>query len=283
MAKLLTGLEVTAAILEEQKQKADALKQKGIIPTLGVVRLGEKPDDLAYEKGIEKKAEQTGISVRKFLFPEEIGEDSLVEEIEKLNKDPAIHGVLIFRPLPGHISDDRIRNTLLPRKDVDGITDRSQAGVYTGSNAFFSPCTAEAVMELLSFYGIDPAGKNVTVIGRSQVIGKPVSLLLLQKNATVTICHTKTRNLPEITKRADIIVTAAGQPHTVTKECVSPGQTVIDVAVNFDEQDRMCGDVDFEDVQNTVGAISPVPRGVGGITPAILMRHLIRACISSEE
>ena len=137
-------------------------------------------------------------------------------------------------------------------------------------------------MELLSFYQIDPAGKNVTVIGRSQVIGKPVALLLLQKNATVTICHTKTKNLPEIAGKADIIVTAAGHPHTVTKDCVSPGQTVIDVAVNFDEQGNMCGDVDFDDVQNMVDAISPVPRGVGGITPAILMRHLIRACISSE-
>lgn len=264
--------------MEEEKKKAESLREKGIIPTLGIVRVGSHPEDLSYEKGIEKKAEKIGALVKKFVFPESVQEEELVSEIKRLNEEKEIQGVLIFRPLPKHIRDDEVRRALLPEKDLDGITDLSQAGVFTGSKVGFPPCTAEAVMELLSFYEIDPAGKNVTVIGRSQVIGKPVALLLLQKNATVTICHTKTRNLPELLRNAEILISAAGHIHTVTKECVCEGQILIDVAVNFDEQGKMCGDVDFEDADKKAAAITPVPGGVGGITSSVLMRHLIRAC-----
>ena len=189
----------------------------------------------------------------------------------------------MFRPLPGQIDDEAVRNELAPEKDVDGITDSSMAGVYSGDGNGYPPCTAEACIQILDHYGIDPRGKNVAVIGRSQVIGKPVSMMLMQRNATVTVCHTKTNDMAGICRDKDIIIAAAGHIGTVTEDFLSPGQIVIDVAINFDDDGNMCGDVEFDQAEPVVQAITPVPGGVGTVTTSMLMKHVIEAAEKREK
>ena len=277
MANLLKGKEVVDKLNDELLARSEKLSAAGNAPTLGILRLGERPDDMAYERGALKRAEKTGVTVKQFIFDEGMSQDELIAEIEKINKDDSIHGLLMFRPLPSHIDDDAVRNVLAPEKDVDGITDGSMAGVYSGEDKGFPPCTAEACIEILDHYGIDVKGKNVAVIGRSQVIGKPVSMMLIKKNATVTVCHTKTENMASICKDKDVIIAAAGHKGTVTADFLSPGQTVIDVAINFDDEGNMCGDVDFAAAEPVVQAITPVPGGVGAVTTSMLMKHVIEA------
>ena len=283
MAIILKGKEVVDKLNDELLTRSGALKEKGITPTLGIIRLGEKPDDLAYERGAIKRAEKTGVAVEQFIFDADITQDELIAEIDKINKNPEISGVLMFRPLPGQIDDDTVRNELAPEKDVDGITDSSMAGVYSGDGNGYPPCTAEACIQILDHYGIDPRGKNVAVIGRSQVIGKPVSMMLMQKNATVTVCHTKTNDMAGICRDKDIIIAAAGHIGTVTEEFLSPGQIVIDVAINFDDDGNMCGDVEFDSAEPVVQAITPVPGGVGTVTTSMLMKHVIEAAEKREK
>lgn len=277
MAQILKGKEVVTALNADLLQRSEALKAKGVTPTLAIVRLGERPDDLAYERGALKRAEKTGVAVRQLVFPEDMTQEDLLNEIHNINKDDSIHGVLMFRPLPKHIDDETVRNALAPEKDVDGITDISQAGTYAGVDKGFPPCTAEACMEILKYYGIELRGKNAAVIGRSQVIGKPVAMMLLKANATVTICHTKTVNMAEICRSKDILIAAAGHRGTVTDDFFNKDQVVIDVAINFDEDGKMCGDVDFESAEPKVRAITPVPGGVGSVTTSMLMKHVIAA------
>ena len=277
MANLLKGKEVVDKLNDELLACSEKLAAAGNPPTLGILRLGERPDDMAYERGALKRAEKTGVTVKQFIFDENMSQDELISEIEKINKDNSIHGLLMFRPLPSHIDDEAVRNVLAPEKDVDGITDGSMAGVYSGEDKGFPPCTAEACIEILDHYGIDVKGKNVAVIGRSQVIGKPVSMMLIKKNATVTVCHTKTDNMASICKDKDVIIAAAGHKGTVTADFLSPGQTVIDVAINFDDEGNMCGDVDFPAAEPVVDAITPVPGGVGAVTTSMLMKHVIEA------
>ncbi|MBQ9179817.1 MAG: bifunctional 5,10-methylenetetrahydrofolate dehydrogenase/5,10-methenyltetrahydrofolate cyclohydrolase [Firmicutes bacterium] len=277
MANLLKGKEVVDKLNDELLACSEKLAAAGNPPTLGILRLGERPDDMAYERGALKRAEKTGVTVKQFIFDENMSQDELISEIEKINKDNSIHGLLMFRPLPSHIDDEAVRNVLAPEKDVDGITDGSMAGVYSGEDKGFPPCTAEACIEILDHYGIDVKGKNVAVIGRSQVIGKPVSMMLIKKNATVTVCHTKTENMASICKDKDVIIAAAGHKGTVTADFLSPGQTVIDVAINFDDEGNMCGDVDFPAAEPVVDAITPVPGGVGAVTTSMLMKHVIEA------
>jgi methylenetetrahydrofolate dehydrogenase (NADP+)/methenyltetrahydrofolate cyclohydrolase len=283
MAIILKGKEVVDKLNDELLTRSGALKEKGITPTLGIIRLGEKPDDLAYERGAIKRAEKTGVAVEQFIFDADITQDELIAEIDKINKNPEISGVLMFRPLPGQIDDDAVRNELAHEKDVDGITDSSMAGVYSGDGNGYPPCTAEACIQILDHYGIDPRGKNVAVIGRSQVIGKPVSMMLMQKNATVTVCHTKTNDMAGICRDKDIIIAAAGHIGTVTEEFLSPGQIVIDVAINFDDDGNMCGDVEFDSAEPVVQAITPVPGGVGTVTTSMLMKHVIEAAEKREK
>lgn len=283
MAIILKGKEVVDKLNDELLTRSGALKEKGITPTLGIIRLGEKPDDLAYERGAIKRAEKTGVAVKQFIFDADITQDELIAEIDKINKNPEISGVLMFRPLPGQIDDEAVRNELAPEKDVDGITDSSMAGVYSGDGNGYPPCTAEACIQILDHYGIDPRGKNVAVIGRSQVIGKPVSMMLMQKNATVTVCHTKTNDMAGICRDKDIIIAAAGHIGTVTEEFLSPGQIVIDVAINFDDDGNMCGDVEFDSAEPVVQAITPVPGGVGTVTTSMLMKHVIEAAEKREK
>ena len=288
MAKQLLGKEVTDALNAKLIERTTALKEKGVTPTLGILRIGENPSDLSYEKGATKRAELIGIAVQKFVLPEDATKEAVLAEIDKLNADPAVHGVLMFRPLPKHLKadTDEICNRLDPRKDVDCMTDLSNAGVFEGrADLGFAPCTPAACMEILDYYGIDCKGKNAVVIGRSLVVGKPAAMMLMGKNATVTVCHTKTVNTAEICRNADILVSAAGVLNSLTKEFVRPGQIVIDVSINWDENKpnargtlgAIAGDAVFSEVEPIVEAITPVPGGVGSVTTSVLMKHVIEA------
>lgn len=278
MSKLLKGTEVSAALMEQLTAQAENLKTQGIRPTLAILRAGEQENDIAYERGAMKRASQAGVEVRQVILPEDVTEKTFLETLEQLNHDPAIHGILMFRPLPAGIDDEKARAALLPSKDVDGCTDGSLAGVFTGTEKGFAPCTAEAVMKILDHYGIDPCGKRAVVIGRSLVIGRPVAMMLMARGATVTICHTKTKNVPEIAREAEILVAASGRPESVGASYVREGQVVIDVGVSWsEEKGKLVGDVLFEDAEPIVTAITPVPGGVGAVTSTILISHVIQA------
>ena len=288
MAKQLLGKEVTDALNAKLIDRTAALKEKGVTPTLGILRIGENPSDLSYEKGATKRAELIGIEVKKFVLPEDATKEAVLAEIDQLNADPSIHGVLMFRPLPKHLKadTDEICNRLDPKKDVDCMTDLSNAGVFEGrADLGFAPCTPAACMEILDYYGIDCKGKNAVVIGRSLVVGKPAAMMLMAKNATVTVCHTKTVNTAEICRSADILISAAGVLNSLTKDFVRPGQVVIDVSINWDENKpnargtlgAIAGDAVFAEVEPIVEAITPVPGGVGSVTTSVLMKHVIEA------
>ena len=288
MAKQLLGKEVTDALNAKLIDRTAALKEKGVTPTLGILRIGENPSDLSYEKGATKRAELIGIEVKKFVLPEDATKEAVLAEIDQLNADPSIHGVLMFRPLPKHLKadTDEICNRLDPKKDVDCMTDLSNAGVFEGrADLGFAPCTPAACMEILDYYGIDCKGKNAVVIGRSLVVGKPAAMMLMGKNATVTVCHTKTVNTAEICRSADILISAAGVLNSLTKDFVRPGQVVIDVSINWDENKpnargtlgAIAGDAVFAEVEPIVEAITPVPGGVGSVTTSVLMKHVIEA------
>ena len=278
MAKLLKGKEVVDALNIKMANQVEDLKANGVNPTLAILRVGEKADDLSYERGAIKRCEQVGVTVRVEVLPEDVSETAFFEKLNELNEDEAVHGILMFRPLPKHIDGEKARNMLKAEKDVDGCTDLSLAGVFTNTNLGFAPCTAEAAMEILRHYQIALSGKKVTVIGRSLVIGRPVAMMLMHENATVTICHTKTLDIPSITKDADIVVVASGQMESIGKEYLREGQTVIDVGISWnDEKGKLCGDVKFDEVEPIVDSITPVPGGVGGVTTSILVKHVVEA------
>ncbi|MDR2630282.1 MAG: bifunctional 5,10-methylenetetrahydrofolate dehydrogenase/5,10-methenyltetrahydrofolate cyclohydrolase [Spirochaetaceae bacterium] len=277
MAQILKGKEVADAMMEGMKRDTEALKSRGIIPTLGIIRMGEREDDISYEKGAKKRCDAAGVAVKNYVLPADSSQEALLEIIRGVNEDPEVHGVLLFRPLPAHINDRIVRGALLPAKDIDGITDGSLAGVFTGTPQGFPPCTAEACLEILAHYGIDPAGKRVTVVGRSLVIGRPVAMMLMHKNGTVTICHTKTKDLPAVVREGDIVIVAAGKPESLGKEHFREGQVVIDVGIHVKDSGGMCGDVKFAEVEGLVAAITPVPGGVGTVTTGVSVRHVIEA------
>ena len=293
MAKLLLGKEVNEKLNERIISQCEALKARGVNPTLAIVRCGERPDDLSYERGATKRAEALGVAVEKFVLPEDVSKEELLRTIDGINANDAIHGVLMFRPLPGHLKadQDEICNRLDPRKDVDGMTDGSNAGVFMGKPLGFAPCTAAACMEILDHYGIDCTGKRAVVIGRSLVVGKPAAIMLMGKNATVTVCHTRTRDVPSITREADILVSAAGVLGSLTKDYVRPGQIVVDVSINWDPEKvnakggkgAIAGDAVFEEVEPIVEAITPVPGGVGAVTTSVLIGHVVEAAERMAE
>ena len=280
MAKQLLGKEVNEKLNARIIAQCEELKAKGINPTLGIVRCGERPDDLSYEKGATKRAEALGVAVEKFVLPEDISKEDLLKVIDEINANDNIHGVLMFRPLPKHLKadQDEICNRLDPRKDVDGMTDGSNAGVFMGKKLGFAPCTPAACMEILDHYGIDCTGKKAVVIGRSLVVGKPAAMMLMGKNATVTVCHTKTVDTPAVAREADILISAAGVLKSLTAEYVRPGQVVIDVSINWDEaKGGIAGDAVYEEVEPIVEAITPVPGGVGAVTTSVLIGHVVEA------
>lgn len=283
MTKIWNGKDVVDALNEKLHQTVSELKEAGVHPTIGILRVAEDPSAVAYEKGATKRAEKIGINVKSISLPQETGEADVLAMIEMLNVDDAVHGVLIFSPLPEHIDEKRVREMLTPEKDVDGITSGSMAGVYMGEKRGYPPCTAQACMEMLDYYGVDPEGKRVAVIGRSLVVGRPVSMMLMKANATVTICHTKTKNMWEVARRADILVVAAGKAKAIGEAYFREDQIVIDVGINMDEDGTMCGDTDFDAAMGKVAAITPVPGGVGSVTTSILMKHVVEAALRKKD
>lgn len=277
MAELLKGAPVTAALNEKLIQRVAALKSIGVCPTLAILRVGERGDDIAYERGSMKRCEKIGVLTKQVTLPADISQEELIRRIVELNGDTSIHGVLMFRPLPKSMNEALVCNTLAPEKDVDGITSGSNAGVFTGSSIGYPPCTPQACMEILDYYGIDPKGKKTVVVGRSLVVGKPVAMMLLGKHATVTICHTRTVDMPALCREAELLIVAAGKAGVVDESYLSPGQIVLDVGINVDEVGNLCGDVDFERAEPIVKAITPVPGGVGTVTTSVLVKHVVEA------
>lgn len=277
MATILKGALAAAAITEQLAARAEELKNKGIIPTLAILRVGENESDLAYERGAMKRCEKVGIEVKQFLLPQDTTTEKVIEVIRSINEESSIHGCLMFRPLPRHLDEAAVCEALDPKKDVDAMTSASLVHVFTGKGEGFNPCTAQSCIEILDYYGYDLTGKNVAVIGRSLVIGKPVSMMLQSRNATVTMCHTRTVDTAAICSKADILVVAAGRAKIVGEDYTNPDQVIIDVGINVDSEGNMCGDVDFVNVEPKCAAITPVPGGVGSMTTAVLCKHLIEA------
>lgn len=272
--KELRGMPAAKAILADLQERVEKLSKKGVMPKLTVVRVGAREDDLSYERGIYKRFEGVGAKVETIELPLTVVQEELERVIVTLNQDESVHGVLLFRPLPKTLDEVRIKALLAEDKDVDCLTSANDAHLFAGDKKGYPPCTPQAVMEILEHYDIDLTGKKVTVVGRSMVVGKPAAMLLLSKNATVTICHTRTQNLQEECKKADIIVACAGVPKMITSEFVREGQVVIDVGIHVVD-DKLCGDVDYDSVSEIVDAITPVPGGVGSVTTTVLLKHTV--------
>lgn len=278
MTELLKGAAVAAAIAQRTTETVAQLKEKGVEPTLGILRVGERPDDLSYERGLVKRCEAVGVTVRKTVLAPDCTQSELMAALDALNTDDTVHGILVFLPLPEHLDSEAVRAALRPEKDVDGVTEGSLAGVFTASGRGFAPCTAQAVTEILDFYGVDCKGKNAVVLGRSLVVGRPAAMLLLHKNATVTICHRSTEEQEKIAKAADILVVCIGRQESVGKDFLREGQTVIDVGIHWsEEKQKLCGDVRFDEADGLVAAATPVPGGVGSVTSAVLADHVAEA------
>lgn len=274
---ILGSKPVVEAMERDLKPRVESLRACGIIPTLAIVRVGSKPDDISYERTAIKRAESLDIEVRVFEFPADASHELVAGDIKYINEDPKIHGCLMFRPLPELLDEKALCDLLAPHKDVDGISTAALAGIFTDDPDALPPSTAEACIKMLDHYGVELEGKHVVVVGRSLVIGKPVSMMLLRHNASVTICHSRTRDLAAITRAADIVICATGRARAFGAEYFVPGQIVLDVGINFDDEGHMCGDVDFESVEPVVGAITPVPGGIGSVTTSCTMEHTILA------
>ena len=277
MAQLLKGLSAANALTDVLAERAAALNAKNVTPTLAILRVGERPDDISYETGAMQRCAKVGIAVRHFLLKADCTTDELLNTIREINADPSIHGCLMFRPLPDKAMEEAACALLSPEKDVDCMTAASLTAVFTGKGAGYPPCTAQAVLELLDHYGIELSGKRVCVIGRSLVIGKPVSMMLQARNATVTMCHTKTLNLAQTCRDAEILVVAAGKAGMADGSFAAPGQIIVDVGIHVNEEGKLCGDVLFDEAEPIVEAITPVPGGVGSVTTAVLAKHVIQA------
>ena len=281
MATILKGAPVVAAMNERSATLCQQLKAQGITPTLAVVRVGEREDDLSYERGVTARCSKAGVEVRQFLLPADASQEELLKVIAAVNADDSIHGCLLFRPLPKQFDDRTVRAALAPEKDIDGITDASLAGVFTNTALGYAPCTAQACMEILKHYNIPLSGKRAVVVGRSLVVGKPAAMMLDRENATVTLCNSRTRDLPAVCREADIVVVAMGKMAAVNADCLRPGQTVVDVGIHVNAEGRLCGDVQFDAAEPVVDAITPVPGGVGTVTTSVLVEHVVQAAARS--
>ena len=277
MAMILKGAPVVAAMNEANAARCEALKAKGITPTLAVVRVGAREDDLSYERGVTARCGKVGVAVRQYLLPADAAQEQLLDVIHGINADPAIHGCLLFRPLPKQFDDRTIRAALSPEKDIDGITDGSLAGVFTNTAIGYPPCTAQACLEILRHYDLPLSGKRAVVVGRSLVVGKPAAMMLDRQNATVTLCNSRTQNLPALCKEADILVVAMGKMGFIGGDCLREGQVVVDVGIHVNAEGKLCGDVRFAEAEPVVGAITPVPGGVGTVTTSVLVSHVVDA------
>ena len=283
MATILKGAPVVAAMNEANAALCAQLKANGITPTLAVVRVGEREDDLSYERGVITRCGKVGVEVKQFLLPADAAQDDLLAVIAQINADASIHGCLLFRPLPKQFDDRTVRAALAPEKDIDGITDSSLAGVFTNTDLGFAPCTAQACLEILKYYGIPLSGRRAVVVGRSLVVGKPAAMMLDRENATVTLCNSRTQNLPAICREADIVVVAMGKMEAVGASCLREGQVVVDVGIHVNEEGRLCGDVRFAEAEPVVDAITPVPGGVGTVTTSVLVGHVVKAAAKAAQ
>lgn len=278
---ILKGADASAAIKIQVAERLEGLNGK--VPKLGIIRVGERPDDKSYERGAIKRMESFGLRVQSYVYPEKISHEDFEKEFRTINEDSDVAGILLLRPLPGQISEKKIENIIDPAKDLDGISPANIAKVFAGDSTGFAPCTAEAVVEMLKAAGIPISGKRVTIVGRSMVVGRPLSMLLLQENATVTICHTRTRELAGACRSAEILVAAAGKAGMIDQSFVGKDAVVIDVGINVDEKGKLCGDVDFDSITEIASMATPVPGGVGAVTTAVLAKHLIRAAGLAQE
>ena len=277
MALLMKGGPAAAALNEKTAARAAALAAAGVMPTLAVVRVGAREDDLAYERGVLARCAKLGLAVRPFVLDAAAPQEELLTVLDEVNQDRSIHGCLLFRPLPPQMDDRTVRAALAPEKDVDGITDASLAGVFTGSGVGYPPCTAQACVEVLDYYGIPLEGRRVTVVGRSLVVGKPAAMLLDRRNATVTLCNSRTRDLPALCRQAEVLVVAMGRREAIGAGCFAPGQVVVDVGIHTGADGKLCGDVRFAEAEPAVAAITPVPGGVGAMTTSVLAAHVVEA------
>ena len=279
MGEIIKGKPVGDALSEVLKGECEALVKDGIQPKLAILRVGAKPNDLSYEKGALKKCDTIGIVAEVTELPEDTTQEQYIEALEKLNKDSSVHGILTFRPLPKEIDEEVIKNVIAPEKDVDCFSPMNTAKLMEGDKTGFPPCTPTAVVEILKHYNVPLKGSKVVVLGRSMVVGKPVSMLLLGENATVTICHSKTQDLQKVCADADVLVAGVGRARMVTADYVKEGAVVIDVGINAKpEGGGICGDVDTDDVVGKASMVTPVPAGVGSVTTSILAKHVIKAC-----
>ena len=279
MGEIIKGKPVGDALSEILKGECEALVKEGIQPKLAILRVGAKPNDLSYERGALKKCDTIGIVAEVTELSEDTTQEQYIEALEKLNKDSSVHGILTFRPLPKGIDEEVIKNVISPEKDVDCFSPMNTAKLMEGDKTGFPPCTPTAVVEILKHYNVPLKGANVVVLGRSMVVGKPVSMLLLGENATVTICHSKTQDLSKVCSQADVLVAGVGRARMITSDYIKEGAVVIDVGINAKpEGGGICGDVDTDDVVEKASMVTPVPAGVGSVTTSILAKHVIKAC-----
>ncbi len=275
-AKLLTGKEVAQKMDQDIQKEVQELKAKGVNPALRIVIVGDAPDSVYYANSAKKMAEKNGIACEIEQVAGTMSQDDFVAFLKQRNTDRNIHGIIVMRPFPKQISEDVVKHILAPEKDVDCFNPVNAGKIMAGDLTGFPPATPQAVMEMLKFYEVPMSGKEAVVIGRSMVVGKPMSMLLLQENATVTVCHSRTKDLPGVCKRADIVVAAIGKAKMITPDYIKAGATVMDVGIN-PEGDKFVGDVNTDSVKETAGAITPVPGGVGTVTTRVLLKHVVKA------
>jgi methylenetetrahydrofolate dehydrogenase (NADP+)/methenyltetrahydrofolate cyclohydrolase len=278
LTEILKGKPVADHIKEQIRANVERLSKENKVPTLAIVRLGNNPGDISYEKSIVKNCDGVGIKTKVIEKDENISTEELVDLMEELNQDNSISGILVFRPLPKHIDEEVIRNAISPKKDVDCMHPLNLEKIFEGDMSGFAPCTPKAAMEMLKYYNIPLEGKNVVVVNRSMVVGKPLTMMLLQENATVTVCHSRTKDLHKITSNADVVIVALGKAKFFDEKYFNEKSVVIDVGVSLDENGKLSGDVDYDKVHEMVDKITPVPGGVGSVTTSILLNQVVLAC-----
>ncbi len=278
MGQIIKGKPVADAITAELVKDVEVLKSKGIEPKLKIVRVGAREDDLAYERGALSRMEKCGIKAEVLELPVDICQADFVKELKAVNDDPSVHGILLFRPLPKQLDMEEIKFVVDPVKDIDCMNPLNAEKIFEGDKTGYPPCTSQACVEILDHYGIDMKGKRAAVIGRSMVVGKPLAMLLLDKNATVTICHSRTNDLPGVCRQAEVVIAAVGRAEMVTGDFISEGAVVIDVGINVNAEGKLCGDVKFDECVDKASMITPVPAGVGSVTTSVLAKHVVKAC-----
>lgn len=278
MGQVIKGKPVADAITETLQKDVEALKAQGIMPKLKIVRVGAREDDLSYERGALARMAKCGIEAEVLELPADIEQAEFVKTLKAVNDDPAVHGILLFRPLPKQLDMEEIKFVVDAVKDVDCMNPLNAEKIFEGDKTGYPPCTSQACVEILDHYGVDLKGKNVAVIGRSMVVGKPLAMLLLDKNATVTMCHSRTADLPAVCRQNDVVVAAVGRAEMVKGDFIKEGAVVIDVGINVNAEGKLCGDVKFDECVDKASMITPVPAGVGSVTTSVLAKHVVKAC-----